>query len=389
MFRTVVNSQTFFRGAASSIHRRAPQIRGSSRRESLNSRTMNLVPAQVSPKRFNLGDFATFLMFGLSASAIAYISYLANQPRETKILHAPIDLSYYNRATFIVHSTEYIEVGRKPKGDLSGAIVEDKEGRRYLKKGAKDLNGLLEEFLISDFLAMLYPGIQPESLIMQETQADGRARFYTLSRMYENSMDLEAFVRLGDWKEKLMKKPLIGFEIALAADNAFAKQQDMKLANYVVIEREDGYYVVSIDHECAGTNYFNIANSIVFTTDIDKLVRGVRDLYPADEHNRAGLAGKPEAKEFMSLARTFMNEENVLSFYQKIAEAKISKVTDLISSINGVEGLITALQTHKYFDEVATVQSSAVKFMYDHFVSKKIKDEDQITSHQSQGNITP
>ena len=222
---------------------------------------------------------------------------------------------------------------------------------------------------------MIRPGIQPASLIMQEMQPDGTARFYTLSRMHDNTMDLEDFVRQGDWKEKLATKPLIGFEVALAADNAFAKQRDMKLANYIVTEKEDGFYVAAIDHECAGVTFLGVLNRTLFTTDINLLVRGVRDLYPKDEDNHAGLAGDERAKEFVREARKFMKEENVLKLYKQFAEADTSKITALINSIDGEKGLITAMQTHKYFDEVRGIQEGARKFIYDHAMACALEAE--------------
>lgn len=307
------------------------------------------------------------------AALVAFIFYL-NPPRETPVTHSKIDISSENRKEFMVDSSKFKRVGDKPKGELSGEIVEDELGNRYLKKGAQHLNGLLQEFLISEFLSMIYPGVQPDSLIMQEIQADDTARFYTLSRMFPNSMDLEEFVRQGDWKEKLANKPLKNFDVALAADFALGKARDMKLANYIIIEKDDGYYVATIDHEYAGDSYFGFYQPIC-TTDITKLCRGVNDIYPPDEYNKSGLAGDPRAVEFMQEASKFMDEKNVLAFYQKIVDANTTHITALISSIDGTGGLLTALETHPYFNQLATLQERARKFLYSHAVAEAVKAE--------------
>lgn len=300
-----------------------------------------------------------FVFLSLAVSSVSYMIYMVNQPREQNILHDPIDLSCKKSDNFIVSSANYFYVGKKIKGDLSGAIVQDKEGRRYLKKGAKNLNALVKEFLISEILAMIYPGLQPESLIMQEMKPTGKAQFYTLSRIYDNTMDLEAFIRQGDWKEKLAKKPLIGFEVALAADNAFAKQQDMKYANYIIQERDDGYYVASIDHEFAGAGFMSFANQTVFTTDIDNLTRGVRDLYDASEDNHAGLAGDPRAHEFMIEAKRFMKEEAIMTFYESLSQMDIKKADSFIENLEGTHGLISTDEGYKFFDEIEAVKLGA------------------------------
>ncbi len=341
----------------------------------------------LMPRMSNLYLDSPLLPIFPLAMMVAAAFYFSNPERETPILHAPIDLNSQSRKKFMVSSENYIRVGKKPKGDLSGEIVEDKfdKTKRYLKKGAPHLEGFLQEFLISEFLEMIRPGVQPESLIMQEIQENGEARFYTLSRMYPNTMDLEDFVKQDDWKEKLAKKPLIGFEVALAADNIFAKQQDMKLANYIVTEKEDGYYVASIDHECAGASPLSFINKRLFSIDIDFLTRGVRDLQPKDEYNHAGLAGDPRAKEFMNEAKKFMDVNNVIDFYQKVVAADTTNLTALISSIDGTGGLINALETHSYFMEIADIQAGAVKFLYNLASKKSIEAENIAPPNRSIG----
>lgn len=367
-----------------SLRAAEPQITASSRASQTNVNIPRIDPAllrilptpTIMPIIRNLYLEPILLPFLPIATLVAAL-YFFSPERETPVLHAPIDLNSQSRKNFMVSSDNYIRVGDKPKGDLSGEIVEDKfdKTKRYLKKGAPHLKGLLQEFLISEFLEMIRPGIQPESLIMQELQEDGQARFYTLSRMYPNTMDLEDFVKQGDWKEKLAKKPLIGFEVALAADNIFAKQQDMKLANYIVTEKEDGFYVASIDHECAGANLFSFLNQRLFSIDITGLILGVRDLHPKNEDNHAGLAGDPRAREFMLEASKFMDENNIIEFYKKIAAADTKNITALISSIDGTGGLITALETHPYFMEIADIQAGAVKFLYNYASEKSIEEE--------------
>lgn len=317
-------------------------------------------PTTTNPQGIRAA-IAPFAVLGIAVGVVSYIIHQGNQPREQDILHDPVDMTYKNCRDVIVSSESYSYVGTKPKGDLSGAIVQDQEGRRYLKKGAKNLNALVQEFLISDVLAMIYPTIQPESLIMQEIKPNGKAQFFTLSRIYDKTMDLEAFIRQDDWREKLAKKPLRGFEIALAADHAFAKQQDMKYANYIIQERDDAYYVASIDHECAGTSFMSFCNRTTFTIDIETLTRSVRDLYEKSDDNHAGLAGDPRAQEFMDVAKQFMSEEVILSFYAQLANLDIKNAKSFIENINGAHGLITTFDQHRFFEEIINVQQGAQK----------------------------
>ncbi len=330
--------------------------------------------------------FSPFLVL---VGAIALLDHYSNPPREVEILHAPIEIKSQGSKKYIVNGGDYSYVAPKPKGDLSGAIVQDKEGRRYLKKGAPHLNGLLQEFFISNLLHMARPEAQPEALILQEILPDGKARFFTLSRIYENSMDLEEFIRLGGWKEKLAQKPLIGMEVALAADNIMAKQKDTKLANILITETENGFQVGTIDHECAGASMWSFINRVRFTLNLDELSACVRDLYPPSEHNKSGLAGDPRAKEFMLEAKKFMKEDNVLAFYTRLTEVPIVECMALLAAVYQGDGLLPAIEMHQYFSQLEEFQALTREFLLNHELEMAVQAEEASGSKESEGFLLP
>ena len=173
------------------------------------------------------GAFTTFVGVG----TFFFLMKEGLKEREQEIIIA-VDASAKGRSKSIldiVDSTEFEVIAPKVKGDLSGAIVRNKvTGYEYVKKGASDVNTLWVEYAISNFLAQLYPGIQPECLIMREERPDGSSRLYTLSRKFPKTMDLEDFIRSNDYKEKLAKKPLKGLARAIAAGLMFGEQSDIK-----------------------------------------------------------------------------------------------------------------------------------------------------------------
>lgn len=297
-------------------------------------------------------------------------------PRESEILQHSIDLKKDSHHGHIVDSSDYVCIGPKPSGELSGCVVRHQTANKtYLKKGAKSKDTLVKEFIISNFLAMLQPGVQPPSLIMEEKHADGNARLFTLSEIYPNSMDLKEFISQPDYAEKIANKPIRGFEVALASDLLFAKQADMKLANYVIIEREDAFYVVSIDHEMTGKG---VHAKRLFATNIEGLfahVRDINNLISVNEDDPQEFANSENAREFMHLAMAHMKYENIEQFYETVATANINEMEQLIQDIDTQDGIITLEEGHKYLCELKEVIDSAKSHCKIDRANKMVKDE--------------
>lgn len=317
------------------------------------------------PKSFLNKEIFGLLTLTLAGTLACYMmlkDYLG--PREVEIIYRVGEIQKNSNYSVIVDAENYQYVGPKPAGELSGSVVQDKKtGMQYLLKGAKSKDALIKEFLISDFLAAVRPDEQPPSLIMEERHLDGNARFYTLSRMYPNSMDLSQFVSEGNVAEKLAKKPMIGFEVALASDFMFAKQADIKLANLIVIEKEHAYVVATIDHEMSGEGFHAKRE---FTTDIDKLISGIRDVNGSmDGENPMDLIDTEAAKEFVKIAKQFMRVENIEEFYRKIGSTNPRKFTDMVKCVDGYSGLLNHIEGHKYMAELLTISKEAQLFMYD------------------------
>lgn len=281
-------------------------------------------------------------------------------PRESEILQPSIDLKKDSHHGHIVDSTDYECIGPKPSGELSGCVMRHRTSNKtYLMKGAKSKDTLVKEFIISNFLAMLHPGVQPQSLIMEEKHLDGNARLYTLSEIYPNSMDLKAFISQPDYAQKIAEKPIRGFEVALASDLLFAKQADMKFANYVIIERDDAFFVVSIDHEMTGKG---VHAKRMFVDDIQSLFSHVRDtnnLISVNDNDPEEFANSENAREFMHLAMAHMKYENIQEFYNIVAQANINEMEQLIQDIDTQDGIITLAEGQKYLGELRGVVDAA------------------------------
>lgn len=298
---------------------------------------------------------------GMALGTLWMLKKYGLQNRQNKITGSYINLSEDNHSGLIVSSEEFEYVKEKNKGELDGNYVRHKkDGKLYLKKGAQSKHMLVAEFLISDFLNMVREE-QPKCLILQEKQADGSAEFFTLSEIHDNTMDLEDFIKLTNWRENLKKKPLVGFEIAIASDLMFSKEKDMKYANYLVTETADAYVVTAIDHEFSGDGFFA---KQVFSYDIAEISKYIIDLYPANDFNRSEMAGDIRGIEFMEfvLKNQFMHKENIIQFYKMVSHVNMRNVQKLIDTIDKNNEVITKKQGREFENMMQSVQMGAKKF---------------------------
>lgn len=286
-----------------------------------------------------LGRAVGITAIGGSIGLIAYMNYIVHGPREKEVRARAFDPELLRDTNSAVQTDanvfrSAVEDQRAAHGTLHNALLRNSNtGNVYLKKGAASRKRLLDEFVISNALALVRPGVQPESLILQDDlHEDGTARFYTLSRIYPNTVDVEDFIKAGDSVPKITSKPVVGFEQALAADGMFAKQQDCKLANLIITDQGHQYEVSTIDHEFAGESFFSLFNRQIFTTDLDVLIGFLRDLHKPEEGiPNIGMVGDERAVQFMQAAKAQMKPEVVREFYKRVA------ATDFKPLINQLE----------------------------------------------------
>lgn len=334
-----------------------------------------LVKRVVTAK--NAGRAVTGLAIGGAATAFGGLIYLSNEPREREIRAKAFDLSGEKPTN--LHKTESFQPFIRKHGAEAGSLPKNvlqhtETGRLYLKKGARSRDTLLREFVIANALALVSPGEQPRSLLLQDdVRKDGTARFYTLSEIYPKTQDLRQFIEEGDAIEKIKKKPITGFERALASDGIFAKQQDAKYANYIIIDTGSQYVVATIDHEFGGESIRYMSNKQVFTTDLDILTGFIRDLYPPEEDTvcqtpaiAVGMAGDPRAIEFMCEARKQMDPEKILDFYQRVAETDFQPLLDQLELMRRHSDLVTTKDILFYDKELKEIQARARAYVDTH-----------------------
>ncbi|QEY51338.1 hypothetical protein [Legionella longbeachae] len=229
----------------------------------------------------------------------------------------------------VKESSEFEEIGKPTHGTLSSAYVKHKNtGMIYVKKGAHSREDIVKELMISNALHEIRKE-QPECLILQTKKRNG-FQYHTLSRKFDNTQDVEEFVREGKTGE-LKNKKVVGLEETLITDHILGKQSDTKLANMIV--RNDGERLVftTIDHERAVTptslGFFH-SSSPTYPTNKWTLIRSIHDLNEKNEDNHAGLASDARANEFGKLALSIMDDKIINDYYEKLAIANLDPVLD-------------------------------------------------------------
>lgn len=242
----------------------------------------------------------------------------------------------------VKESSEFEEIGKPAHGTLPASFVKHKDtGKEYVKKGAHTRDDLVKEFMIANALHEITPD-QPECLIMQ-TKNDKGFQYHSLSRKFDNTQDVEEFVRQGK-TDLLTKKEVVGLEGTLITDQVFGKQSDTKLANMLVRETPEQLIFTSIDHERAvtptGFRFFQ-PSTPRYPTDKSTLIQSIHDLGEQSEENHAGLASDPRAKEFGKVAESIMDDKKINNYYKKIAATNLNPILEqchrlAISSNNGL-----------------------------------------------------
>lgn len=283
---------------------------------------------------------------------------------EVPIMGDYIDLTKHEHLVCIVNADKFTKVGDKPKGHLSGSVVLNNESKTsYVQKGAQSPHALLYEFVISHFLSKLRPHEQPQALILQEKQKKGNARYYTLSEILPETMDLEDFVTRCNWKEVLSTGKLVGFEEALASVLMFANS-DIKLANLLVTRKTDMnggtiYVVTAIDHELSGNG---ICSKPIFLFDSLKMIDSIRDFQPYHEDwNPVAHAGSPVVMEFRQyiINNNILVENKLIDFYKNVADVSLEDINQLLQAIGGETGFVSKSECEKLKQMIENVKTGA------------------------------
>jgi hypothetical protein len=247
----------------------------------------------------------------ITTAGVGYICYaLLNETKREHEIKSKEEIKDCDE--LVKNSSEFKEIGKPIHGTLSSSYVQHTEsGNIYVKKGAHSRVDLVKEVMVSNALHKIRKD-QPECLIMQTPLKNG-FQYHTLSRKFENTQDVEEFVRNGRIDE-LKEKEVIGLGDTLVTDQILGKQSDTKLANMVVREEQDKLVFTSIDHERAvnPTSYrFFHPTLPVYTKNKSILIQSINDLGEKSEDNHAGLAGDPRAKEFGKLAESVINNRDI------------------------------------------------------------------------------
>ena len=346
-------------------------ISHSAKKLAINNESKLTTKPLLHQSQFSFSHLLNFLGMATAGSMAVGTGWLLYhyglKNRETPIVGSYIDLSKDDHHGLIVSNKKFKRVGDKVKGDLSGAVVEDEEHHTlYLKKGAIDHLELMDELVIADFLNMVRPNDQPRCIIIEEMQETGKARFYTLSEILPNSMDLEDFLLKGNWREELDKIPMVGLGEALAGKLIFGTE--LKLANMLMTKKKDKhgqdcYVVTAIDHERPGEGLFSNA---MFTSDPITMLNHVKDFGNIDDN--IPLSGTQVASEFRQYAidKGLVKEADVIAFYKKMIAVNPKKMDKIMRALDGDTGVMTHEEHEKFKTMIEHIQQRAHEFLVKH-----------------------
>jgi hypothetical protein len=303
----------------------------------------------------------------LSASVYALYQLISD-------VYAPREIPIIAKAIHHSETLSAIDGDITPEHGTLNLEVLAYQDKKFLKKGAASREKLLREFVIGDVLNAMY-SIQPMTLLYHEAINENQARYYTLSEIKPGSMDFADFIKAGDWQDKLAKKPLKGFERALAMVGLMAGQQDCKFANLVIIEKESHYEAVAIDFELSGERYISI-NKRQATNSFEQLTSMIRDLWPL-ENDQFGhtqhfeLTNDPSGKAFIEYVKEHsMNREALDDFYQRAVTHDYETTLEKLEALQQETDLVKALDITHWRAEFKQWQDYAQKYCDENQVEK-------------------
>ena len=209
-------------------------------------------------------------------------------------------------------------IGIPDHGSHTLQVMEDpKNKKQFIKKIASSQKEAEKEVFLSHYLHTINP-YNPKCYFSKQDRT-GRT---VLSRKPENAVDVEMFLRNGGI-DRMKEKKITGLEQTLLNDLVLGKQSDIKLANMIVIEKDNELIFANIDHGRANYPKWSFVQSgkNEYPIDVNQLVERIYDQYSPSEENRSGLAGDPRAKEFIELAKQKMQPQNLYAAYKNIVTA--------------------------------------------------------------------
>lgn len=307
----------------------------------------------------------------LSSYALYKMISVQHETREEPIIASPIEID--NPAY------EQNEDTSSSHGSLSNQVI-GYQGKTFLKKGAKNRDSLIREFVVADALHDMYPETQPQSLILHEKLDNERAQFFTLSEMRPGSMDFEDFIK-GGWEEKLIDKPLFGFERTLAMVGVIAGQQDCKFANMIIVDKGTHYEAALIDHELSGMRFFLGLNRRTVTDNFARLTSIIRDLHNPDDEQfggkfKFGLTNDPRGKAFINYVKDHsMDRDQLNAFYLKLASQDFSQTIERLTQLSTLSSLVTEDDVSFWQKELDTWKALAKDYCVENALSNDGEDE--------------
>lgn len=337
------------------------------------TRTMSTMPTSPGDNDFwswvlqQAGNIAGYVLLGLSSYSLYQLARFQHQAREQAIIASPIET---DTPVYDEQPTDQAE-----HGTLTTKII-GYQNKTFLKKGAKDRESLLKEFIVADALHELYPETQPQALILQEKLDDKRAQFFTLSEIRPGSMDFQDFIKSG-WEEKLKDKPLLGFERTLAMVGLIAGQQDCKFANMIIVDKGTHYEAALIDHELSGEGFFYGLNRHFVTNDFSRLSGMIRDLQPVSDEQfgqpfRFGLTDDPRGQAFIDYVKSKSMDKSVIDqFHMKVAEHDFSATIDRLKQLCELTTLVNHKDVAYWQKEFATWQKLSKRYCEENNLSEQ------------------
>ncbi|VEH33808.1 hypothetical protein [Legionella sainthelensi] len=144
------------------------------------------------------------ILNGISLLTAGYTTYkLINETQREHEIKTKVGIAHCD--DLVKDSSEFEEIGKPIHGTLSSSYVKHKDtGKIYVKKGAHSREDIVKELMISNALHEIREE-QPECLILQTKKRNG-FQYHTLSRKFDNTQDVEDFVRQGKTGELKEKK---------------------------------------------------------------------------------------------------------------------------------------------------------------------------------------
>lgn len=308
----------------------------------------------------------------LCAGGLGYFFYLLVY--ETQRAHILKKKPFLASTPTVFESSDFEEVQEIcfEHGTLNPKLVKSlKNNNLYVLKGSHSRADFVKEYIVANYLALLRPGEQPSSIIMQERTASyyEKALFFNLSHKYENTEDIESFIRRGG-NAFLEGAEIRGLVSSLLAIKLLGGENDAKLDNMVIqeIESENNakkiFMIYLIDHEKVKSLSI-LRKKVIFTDNWEELISSIHDIYLPSENNHAGLAGDSRALEFFNKIKAQIDIKKEATFFaQQITKTNFEPLIETCNKLSShPNGLFTGRECKTFKDRFVHLQKEAEEFL--------------------------